>query len=194
MQREEDDSTLSEAGNAPDFALEQELITRTWREVWDEFYAWKVEHVQLPSLASLDPPNPIVTTSALVPTSLASFRSLPSPASELTCNLWDFDDVDPPTPATIRVPQAEFDSMEPYPPYESCVASRKSIQTSKDTGIDFIPYSDEPDFDAKAYLGACPDDDDESTEFLEFWRRGDWARDPDRTSVHLEILLLAENK
>src|SRR5690348_8232370 len=102
---------------------EEELLVRIWREVWQDFYLWKLEHVELPSLASLDPPNPSVAASPSVAYRLPSIRTTSIPGtSELEFYMWTPEDLnDSFTLEALSVTQYNIKPGDPYPPYESCI-------------------------------------------------------------------------
>jgi len=142
-----------------------DLVFRIYKEVWDEFNRWKAEDCrqQLRLLQRpLPPPNVAEATRMM-----ASALRTGDPDDVETIYLCDTDDDIPldagsATVLTCEDVILEFQEpvTEPHPRYEFCTPSVQSIALPIESvasdeleTVPFVPYADDPDFKAEAYLG-----------------------------------------
>ncbi|KAI9462879.1 hypothetical protein BJY52DRAFT_1255768 [Lactarius psammicola] len=140
------------------------LAFRVYKEVWDEFNKWKVENCEQQLLLLQKPlPPPAAAKDALLE---ASNLRDGQPGEVEIIYLCDSEDEVPPNPGGSTVLMCETVHLElpmeftPHPRYESCTPAVQSIAprigSAADNEIEvlpFVPYADDPTFDAKAYLG-----------------------------------------
>ncbi|KAF8273078.1 hypothetical protein EI94DRAFT_1783169 [Lactarius quietus] len=140
------------------------LTFRVYKEVWDEFSKWKSENCEQQLLLLQKPlPPPAVVEDALLE---ASNVHDGEPGEVEIIYLCESDDDIPLNPGGSTVLMCETVHLElppdfaPHPPYESCTPAAQSIafrpgSAAEDEldNLPFVPYADDPTFDAKAYLG-----------------------------------------
>ncbi len=168
------------------------LVFSVYKEVWDEFYKWKVEDCkqQLRLLEQpLPPPNVAESTKRLA----SAFRTDldgSEPGDVEIIYICDTEDDVPPDMNSATVLTCEDVSLKlpldfkPHPLYESCTASVQTIALREGSAAyeeagtaPFIPYadSDGPNWNVKMYL----------KQFEGFaWER---LADPDGKRFHLSF-------
>ena len=139
------------------------LAFRVYKEVWDEFSKWKVEDCkqQLLLLQKPLPPPEIMEATLHISSALR-----PGDPSEVeTFYLCDTKDDIPldagaATVLTCKtIPLEPPNDFTPHPRYESCTPASQTIAlrvgSAAHDELDvapFVPYADNPAFDAKEYL------------------------------------------
>jgi hypothetical protein len=154
----------SEAPMSRDPAETRALAFGVYREVWDEFNKWKVENSERQLLLLQKPlPPPGAAEDAL----LEAFDMRDREPGEVEIvYLCDSEDDIPHHPDGSTVLMCETVHLQlppdfaPHPRYESCTPAVQSIKfrpgSAAEDEIDvlpFVPYTDDPTFDTKAYLG-----------------------------------------
>ncbi|KAH9164584.1 hypothetical protein EDB89DRAFT_2016838 [Lactarius sanguifluus] len=140
------------------------LALQVYKEVWDEFNKWKQENCKQQLLLLQKPlPPPAAAEDALLE---ASNLRDGEPGEVEIIYLCDSEDDIPLHPGGSTVLMCETVHLElpteftPHPRYESCTPAVQSIALRPGSGAEyeldvlpFVPYADDPTFDAKAYLG-----------------------------------------
>ena len=140
------------------------LALQVYKEVWDEFNKWKVEYCKQRLLLLQKPlPPPAATETALL--EVANLRDGGVPGEVEIIYICDSEDDIPLRPGGSTVLMCETvhlelpEDFEPHPRYESCTPAVQSIAfrpgSDAENELDvlpFVPYADDPTFDAKAYL------------------------------------------
>ncbi|KAI9444047.1 hypothetical protein H4582DRAFT_2190030 [Lactarius indigo] len=151
----------SPPGRDPDES--RALAFQVYKEVWDEFNKWKVENCKQQLLLLQKPlPPPTAAEDALLETS--NLRD-GEPGEVEIIYLCDSEDDIPLHSGGSTVLMCETTHLElptdfePHPRYESCAPAVQSIAfrpgSDAENELDvlpFVPYADDPTFDAKAYL------------------------------------------
>lgn len=166
------------------------LGTSVYRDCWVEFYRWEPGECQqlivdLPPVSSdtadFEELNDVLPlTSNNVSRKQNLLMDVDSPGSERLITVTAYDGIG--SFSHVRVPVEEVmvsTDFEPHPIYESCPPTSKNIARRfhdlNDTEqIPFIPYADEPNFDAEEYAMEC-----ESFAWQVIWK------DPDRETSSL---------
>src|SRR6266702_11697 len=139
------------------------LTFRVYKEVWDEFNKWKVENCEQQLLLLQKPlPPPAAAEDALLE---ASNLREGEPGEVEIIYLCESEDEIPLHPGGSTVLMCETVHLElptdfaPHPRYESCTPAVQSIAFRLSSHAEdallilpFVPYADDPTFDAKAYL------------------------------------------
>ncbi|KAH9059794.1 hypothetical protein EDB87DRAFT_1809770 [Lactarius vividus] len=140
------------------------LAFQVYKEVWNEFNKWKPENCKQQLLLLQKPlPPPAAAEDALL--KVFNLRD-GEPGEVEIIYLCDSDDDIPLHPGGSTVLMYETVHLEPptdctpHPRYESCTPALQSIvfrlgsaAGEELTILPFVPYADDPTFDAKAYLG-----------------------------------------
>ena len=141
------------------------LAFQVYKEVWDEFNKWKVENCEQQLLLLQKPlPPPAVAEHTLLEE--FNFRDGSEPGEVEIIYLCNSEDDIPLSPGGSTVLMCETVHLElppdfaPHPRYEFCTPSVQSIAprpgsvawAELDT-LPFVPYADDPTFDAKEFLG-----------------------------------------
>ncbi|KAH9025966.1 hypothetical protein EDB85DRAFT_1981141 [Lactarius pseudohatsudake] len=140
------------------------LAFQVYKEVWDEFNKWKQENCKQQLLLLQKPlPPPAAAEDALLE---ASNLRDGEPGEVELIYLCDSEDDIPLHPGGSTVLMCETVHLElptdctPHPRYESCTPAVQSIllRPGSVAGeelsiLPFVPYADDPTFDAKGYLG-----------------------------------------
>ncbi|KAH9059795.1 hypothetical protein EDB87DRAFT_1562822 [Lactarius vividus] len=160
---------------------------QVYKEVWDEFNKWKPENCKQQLLLLQKPlPPPAVVEDALLE---ASNLRDGEPGEVEIIYLCDSEDDIPLHPGGSTVLMCETIHLElptdftPHPRYESCTPAVQSIAfrpgSSAEDELDilpFVPYADDPTFDAKGYLGTFE------------WFAWEHLGDPDADVIQFETL------
>jgi hypothetical protein len=140
------------------------LALHVYKEVWDEFNKWKVENCkqQLLLLQKPLPPPTVVEETLLEEFNL---RDGSEPGEVEIIYLCESEDDIPLNPGGSTVLMCETVHLKlplnfaPHPPYEFCTPSVQSIAIRPGSAAEFeldvlpfVPYADDPNFGAKAYL------------------------------------------
>ncbi|KAH9047475.1 hypothetical protein EDB83DRAFT_1463014 [Lactarius deliciosus] len=140
------------------------LAFQVYKEVWDEFNKWKQENCkqQLLLLQKPLPPRTAAEDALLEASTLRDGE----PGEVEIIYLCDSEDDVPLHPGGSTVLMCETVHLEPpsdfapHPRYESCTPAVQSIllrpgsvAEEELTILPFVPYADDPTFDAKGYLG-----------------------------------------
>ncbi|OCH84782.1 hypothetical protein OBBRIDRAFT_798789 [Obba rivulosa] len=161
--QELDDAAHEELGRRfeEDAAKEREtrqLIVDTYKAVWTEFNTWYYENCKqnLRSLAMSDRPIQdgweCMTESLLEET-----MPVDDDSDDWTFTVTDWEDGIT-TERTLASEVVTVGSIEPYPKYEACtptsrnIRSDQAVHSGKPSVLRFIPYADEPNFDAETYI------------------------------------------
>ncbi|KAI9444046.1 hypothetical protein H4582DRAFT_2095391 [Lactarius indigo] len=154
----------------PDLSLTRDpdesraLAFQVYKEVWDEFNKWKVENCKQQLLLLQKPlPPPAAAEDALL--EVSNLRD-GEPGEVEIIYLCDSEDDIPHHPGGSTVLMCETVHLElptdftPHPRYESCTPAVQSmvLHVGSAAGeelviLPFVPYADDPTFDAEAYLG-----------------------------------------
>jgi hypothetical protein len=140
------------------------LAFRVYKEVWDEFNKWKVEDCKqhLLSLQNPLPPPEVAEATSRVASTLCSGESGDVEIVYLCDTNDDIPlDVDGATVLLCKAVPLELpDQFEPHPRYESCTPSVQTIALRVGSVaheeldvVPFVPYANDPTFDAKEHLG-----------------------------------------
>ncbi|KAH9164585.1 hypothetical protein EDB89DRAFT_2077985 [Lactarius sanguifluus] len=139
------------------------LAFQVYKEVWDEFNKWKQENCKQQLLLLQKPlPPPTAAEDALLE---ASNLRDGEPGEVEIIYLCDSEDDVPLHPGGSTVLMCETVHLEPpsdftpHPRYESCTPAVQSILLRPSSAAEeaftilpFVPYADDPTFDAKEYL------------------------------------------
>jgi hypothetical protein len=145
------------------------LTLQVYKEVWDEFNKWKVEYCKQRLLLLQKPlPPPAAAETALLEAS--NLRDGGEPGEVEIIYICDSEDDIPLHPGGstvltcetvhLKLPKLRNKLFAPHPRYESCTPAVQSIAfrpgSAAEEELDilpFVPYADDPTFDAKVYLG-----------------------------------------
>jgi hypothetical protein len=139
------------------------LALRVYKEVWDEFNKWKAEDCkqQLLLLQKPLPPPEVAQASSSVASALR--RSEPGDVEVIyLCDSKDDVPLDPGGATVLMcktIPLKLPTDFAPHPRYESCTPSVQTVGLRLECAAHdeietapFVPYADNPAFNAKAYL------------------------------------------
>jgi hypothetical protein len=139
------------------------LAFGVYKEVWDEFNKWKAEDCKqhLLSLQHPLPPPEVAETTSRVASTLCSGESGEVEIVYL-CDTNDDIPLDAGGATVLlckAVPLELPDKFKPHPRYESCTPSVQTIGLRAGSVaheeldvVPFVPYANDPAFDAKGYL------------------------------------------
>ena len=147
-----------------DPAESRALALKVYKEVWDEFNKWKVENCEQQLLLLQKPlPPPAAVEDALLEAS--NLREGGEPGEVEIIYVCESEDDIPLHPGGSTVLMCETvhlelpPDFEPHPRYESCTPAVQSIALRSGSAADndlvnlpFVPYADDPTFEAKKYL------------------------------------------
>ncbi|KAH9965541.1 hypothetical protein BGW80DRAFT_755784 [Lactifluus volemus] len=140
------------------------LVFRVYKAVWDEFNKWKAEDCKqhLLSLQNPLPPPEVAKATSRVASTLCSNESGDVEIVYL-CDTNDDIPLDVSVATVLlckAVPLELPDKFRPHPRYESCTPSVQtialrvgSVAHNEFDEAPFVPYANDPTFDAKGYLG-----------------------------------------
>ena len=167
------------------------LVLSVYKEVWDEFYKWKVEDCkqQLCLLEQPLPPQNIAESTKMLASAFRTDSDSSEPGEIEIIYICDTEDDVPLDMSSATVLTCEgislklpLDFKEPHPRYESCTTSVQTIALREGSAAfeeahtaPFIPYadSDDPNWNIRRYL----------QQFVGFaWER---LADPDGKQFHL---------
>ena len=161
----EDMTPVSSSSVVEENKENRELAFLVYEEVWDEFNRWKAEDCRQ-QLRLLQKPLPPPNVAEAARMMALTFRT-GDPDDVETIYLCDTDDDVPLDPGgatvlTCKNVLLEFQEpvTEPHPRYEFCTTSVQSIAfriesvaTDEFETVPFVPYADDPTFNALRYLG-----------------------------------------
>jgi hypothetical protein len=140
------------------------LAFQVYEKVWNEFSKWKAEDCKQ-QLRLLQKPLPPPEVAEATRTMTSAFRT-GEPGDVETIYLCDTEDDVPldaggATVLTCNTTLLKFPyNFEPHPRYEFCTTSVQSISIRVESveydeigTAPFVPYADDPTFNARAYLG-----------------------------------------
>jgi histone-lysine N-methyltransferase EZH2 len=138
------------------------LAFLVYREVWDEFNKWKVEDCKL-QLRLLEQPLPHPSVAEATKKMASAFRTDESEPDDVEiiyiCDTEDDVPLDVGgatvltcSPVSLKLPP----NFTPHPPYESCTPSVQTISIFEDDPVPFVPFADDPTWDAREYLRQYP--------------------------------------
>jgi histone-lysine N-methyltransferase EZH2 len=182
--------------NSDDEKIEQNrtLVFLVYKEVWDEFYKWKVEDCkqQLRLLEQPLPPQSVAESTKRLASAFRTDLDSSEPGEIEIIYICDTEDDIPLDIINATVLTCEDVSLrlppnfKPHPRYESCTASVQTIALREASAAyeeaiiaPFVPYadSDDPNWNIRSYL----------EQFDSFaWER---LVDPDGRRVHLSFEL-----
>ncbi|KAI0280120.1 hypothetical protein BGY98DRAFT_965749 [Russula aff. rugulosa BPL654] len=182
--------------NSDDEKVEENraLVLSVYKEVWDEFYKWKVEDCkqQLCLLEQPLPPQNIAESTKMLASAFRTDSDSSEPGEIEIIYICDTEDDVPLDMSSATVLTCEgislklpLDFKEPHPRYESCTTSVQTIALREGSAAfeeahiaPFIPYadSDDPNWNTRRYL----------QQFVSFaWER---LEDPDVEVIQFEVL------
>ncbi|KAF8268570.1 hypothetical protein EI94DRAFT_1800296 [Lactarius quietus] len=140
------------------------LALRVYKEVWDEFNKWKVENCEQ-QLLLLQKPLPPATAAEDALLEESNLREGGEPGEVEVIYICESEDDIPPNPGSATVLMYETVHIElppdfaPHPRYEFCTPAVQSIALRSGSAAEheveilpYVPYADDPTFEAKEYL------------------------------------------
>ncbi|KAI0253462.1 hypothetical protein BJV78DRAFT_211135 [Lactifluus subvellereus] len=157
-------STLVSSSSSQDENKENKALAfRVYKEVWDEFNRWKVEDCKQHLLLLQKPLPPPEAAEATLRVASALRPGVPGDVEVVyLCDTGDDVPLDTgnATVLTCRTTPLKLPiDFAPYPRYESCTPSVQTVALRVGSAAHdefdtapFVPYADDPTFDAKVYL------------------------------------------